>query len=156
MRKNILKGSIIVGIVMLFLSTACLPVLASDRKPDLIVESIGFVPHGDGPFPPQIAAAEIKNVGDATAFGTIYLKYTFTRKFFGTIAQIDTIPMFQGGLEPGRTVDYFLIYEYELPKFGFFQFKCTVNPGRTIEESNYSNNDLAQNYLAFFGNWKQK
>jgi O-antigen/teichoic acid export membrane protein len=48
MGKYPLKRSLIVGIIFLFLSTTCIPVLASEGKPDLIVVSMGFVPYGDG------------------------------------------------------------------------------------------------------------
>lgn len=154
---NTLKRSMIVGIVFLFLSTVCLSVLAKEGKPDLIVDSMSFSPYGDSGNA-RVAAATIKNIGDSDIKGTLYLRYIFTRMVFGfipIIAIINTVPM-SGGLKPGETAYWPLIYESELPKFGFFEFKCTVNPGKTIEESNYSNNDLAQDYFAFFGHWKQK
>jgi hypothetical protein len=74
---------------------------------------------------------------------------------FGTIAYIDTVWVSQGGLEPGKYIVFYMIYEYRLPKFGFFEFKCTANPGGAVEESNYDNNDLSQKYVAFLGQWKE-
>jgi len=154
-----LKRSIIVGIVFLFLSIVALPVLAQEGKPDLTVDSMGFTTYGDSGWQ-RISAATIKNIGDVNAEGIIYVKYTFTQMFFGVIpiriVRTDTNWVWvDGGLQPQKTTDINFAYESGLPKFGFFEFKCTVNPGRTIEESNYSNNDLSQNYIAIFGYWIQ-
>jgi len=162
MGKNTLKRSLIVGIIFLFLSTTCIPVLASEGKPsstgtgkpDLIVSFIGFVPYGDNG--PDVAAASMTNIGDVMAVGTFYLTYTVTRLISRTVVRTDTVPMsLYPGLEPGAQAGWDLIYESRLPKFGFFEFKCTVNPGKTMEESNYDNNDLAQKYVAFLGQWKE-
>ncbi len=143
-----LKGSLIVGIIFLFCSTTCLPVLASEGKPDLIIESMGFVLYDK-----RVTYATVKNVGDAEAFGTIYLKCTFTRMFFDTISYIDIVWISPVVLEPGDDVVFYLIYEYRLPKLGFFNFKCSLHPELTIEESNSDNNDLIQNYIVISGHW---
>ncbi len=143
-----LKRSLIVGIIALFLSTSCLPVLASEGKPDLIIESMGFLLY-DKP----LTYATVKNVGDAEAFGTIYLKCSFTRMFFNTFSCIDTVWTIPRVVEPGDHFVFHLIYEDELPKFGFFTFKCSLHPELTIEESNSDNNDLIQNYIAISGHW---
>jgi len=147
-----MRKKLIIGVIITVLVLSITPVvIGSEGKPDLIVSFIGFVPYGDSGR--NIAFATIKNIGDADIQGELTLKYTFIRLVFGTIARIDTVPM-SGGLKPGDFVSWTLIYESRLPKFGFFEFKCTVNPGRTIEESNYDNNDLAQKYVAILGHWK--
>ena len=147
-----MRKKLIIGVIITVLVLSSTPVvIGSEGKPDLIVSFIGFVPYGDSGR--NIAFATIKNIGDADIQGELTLKYTFIRLVFGTIARIDTVPM-SGGLKPGDFVSWTLIYESRLPKFGFFEFKCTVNPGRTIEESNYDNNDLSQKYVAFLGQWK--
>ena len=134
-------------------------VVKADGKPDLIIISMGFAPYGD-PGIEYISYATVKNIGDAPANGIIYGEYTFTRMFFGMIP-IKVVRtgtnwvVRDGGLQPQDYIFIDFIYESELPKFGFFQFKCTVNPGRTIEESNYSNNALTQKYIAVFGHWIQ-
>jgi hypothetical protein len=148
------RKGLAVGIILLFLSTTCIPVLASEGKPDLIVSFMGFVPFGEAEPGPEGFAAAITNIGDADIQGTLTLKYTFTRLVFGTITNTDTVWM-SGGLKPGEEAGWDLIYEKELPKFGFFKISCTVNPGWTIEESNYDNNDLSQKYVAFLGQWKE-
>ena len=148
-----MRKKLIIGVIITLLVLSSTPVvIGSEGKPDLIVEVIGFAPHGDSGTR-NIAFATIKNIGDADIQGELTLKYTFIRLVFGTIARIDTVPM-SGGLKPGDFVSWTLIYESRLPKFGFFEFKCTVNPGGTIEESNYDNNDLAQKYVAILGHWK--
>jgi hypothetical protein len=178
MSKNLIKKYMFVGVIIMVADLFFIPTFSASissnnlqnyttklsikntasieaGKPDLIVNSMSFSPYGDS-GKVRVAAATIKNIGDTKAIGTFYLKYTFTRTVFGIIAYIDTVPMtIYGGLESGATAYWPLIYEYRLPKFGFFEFKCTVNPGGTIEESNYDNNILAQNYFAFLGHWKQ-
>ena len=160
MNKNILKRSLIVGIIMLFLSTICLPVLASEALPDLIVEQIGFSQKKI--YDPWEAYATIRNIGNASIEGSdFHLEYVFTRKVFGIIpiiVRIDTVEITQfGGLEPGAFLAFDNIGRVrDLPKLGFFEFKCTVNPQKTMEESDYDNNDLAQNYIVVFGRWNGK
>jgi len=140
MRNSILKRGLILFFVFCFLASIGFPALANEGKPDLIVDSMGFTTYGDSGWQ-RISAATIKNIGDVNAEGIIYVKYTFTQMFLGII--------------PIRIVrtDINFAYESGLPKFGFFEFKCTVNPEKTIVEDNYSNNDLAQDYIAIFGHW---
>jgi hypothetical protein len=153
MENSCIKKGLGVIVLILFLLTTCLPIVnASEGKPDLIVLRIGFAPVGDSGRD-MAAYATIKNIGDVDIQGEFTLKYTFKRLVFGTIAYIDTSRMF-GSVAIGEEVFWGLIYEDELPKFGFFEFKCTVNPGGTIEESNYNNNFLSQKYVAFLGHWK--
>jgi hypothetical protein len=156
MENPCIKKGLGVIVLLLFLSTTCLPIVnASEGKPDLIVLNMGFAPYGDNGRD-MVACATIKNIGEVNTAGTFYLKYTFTRLIYKTITNIDTKWMWiEGGLEPGREAYWSLIYEERLPKFGFFEFKCTVNPGKTMDESNYDNNDLSQKYLAFFGQWRE-
>ena len=47
MNTNMLRKSLVIGIILLFLSTICLPVLASEGQPDLIIINMGFTPYGD-------------------------------------------------------------------------------------------------------------
>ena len=151
-----LKRSLIVCIAILFLSTTCIPVLASEEEPDLIITHIGFASTGDAPLR-DVARASIQNIGTAKAEGNIYVKYTVIRLLFGVIpliAQTGTKFVYRdGGLQPQDFTYVNCIYEEDLPKFGIFEFKCTINPGRTIEESDYDNNDLSQKFIAFFGQW---
>ena len=157
MRNSILKRGLILFFVFCFLASIGFPALANEGKPDLIVDSMGFTTYGDSGWQ-RISAATIKNIGDVNAEGIIYVKYTFTQMFLGIIpiriVRTDTNWVWvDGGLQPQKTTDINFAYESGLPKFGFFEFKCTVNPEKTIVEDNYSNNDLAQDYIAIFGHW---
>lgn len=149
--------TLIVGIVMLFLSTACLPVLASEGKPDLIIEQITIQP-GSMIFT-QECYCTIKNIGNATSSDEIEIQLIVKRKPLGifplpTPVFSDTAEHYiDGGLKPGDSIGLFLTNCDVLPIFGFFQFKCTVNPGKTIEESNYDNNDFSQNHFNLFNIW---
>jgi len=149
-----IKKGLGVTIVLLFLLTTCIPVLASEGKPDLIVSFIGFVPYGDSGRK-IVAAATIENIGDTKATGTLYLEYTFSRLIFGTITNTDTVCMF-GGLEPGEFTSFEMIYQYELPKFGFFEFKCTVNPGgEQLKKVTMITTTLHRSMLPFLANGLQ-
>ena len=143
MGKNILKRSLIVSIVMLFLSTVFLPVLANECLPDLIVDGIGRVKE------PEInvysIVVKIKNIGDETATGTFYVHYEVKRLlFFGRIAISGTRTSSINELKPGEVYQYdFGPQSHYIPFHGFFiELNCTVNPEKTIEESNYDNNYL--------------
>ena len=157
MGKNTLKISIIVGIVFLFLSTACLPVLASEGKPDLIVENITIEP-GSMIFT-EVCYCTIKNIGDAPTGDVIEVKIIVKRRPFGIFPPLFTVytgsaeHYIGGPLNPGVSTQLFLANCEELPTFGFFQFKCIVNPGLKIEESDYDNNDHSQNFFTAFGIW---
>jgi hypothetical protein len=158
MKNPHIKKGLGVIILLLFLSTTCLPIVnASEGKPDLIIELIGFAPTGDAQLE-DVAFSTIRNIGSAKAVGSIEVKYTFIRMLFGIIpikiAQTGAHSVtVGGGLQPQQFTYVEFIYEDELPKFGIFELKCTVNPGKTIEESNYDNNDLSQKYVAFLGKW---
>jgi hypothetical protein len=158
MENPCIKKGLGVIVLILFLSTTCLPIVnASEGKPDLIIEEIGFAPDGDSGRE-DVACMTIKNIGNATSQEEISYKYTFTQMLFGIIPiriiRTDTLSMYcEGGLKPQDFCSPRLIYEYELPKFGIFSFSCRVNPDLTNEESNYNNNFLSHKYVAFLGQW---
>jgi hypothetical protein len=151
MGKNILKRSLIVGIIMLFLSTACLPVLASEDLPDLIVQSVNIVPAGDSGMDFE-AIAEIKNVGDADAIGSVQIYNSFNRLFLlkTVFSKYSSVGIH---LAPNETIIVKLTGMQVLPHFGFFIFNCQVNTGKLIEESNYKNNRLDKVCMAVVGQW---
>ena len=157
MGKNTLKRSLIVGIVFLFLSTTCIPVLASEGKPDLIVENITIEP-GSMIFT-EVCYCTIKNIGDAPTGDVIEVKLIVKRKPFGIFPPLFTVytgsgeHYIGGPLNPGVSTQLTLVDCELLPTFGFFQFKCIVNPGLKIEESDYDNNDHSQNFFTAFGIW---
>lgn len=132
MGKNPLKRSLIVGIVFLFLSTACLPVLANEEKPDLIIEDIVIGP-GDTPYEQELSC-RVKNIGNASTPSDKFIDITVTVRW-KTFGLLPLIPIREftgsiGGssLAPGETIDIGFAGTDRLPMFGFYQFSCTVNP----------------------------
>ncbi|MBE3137811.1 MAG: hypothetical protein IMZ43_10550 [Thermoplasmata archaeon] len=153
MGKNTLKRSLIVGIVFLFLSTTCIPVLASEGKPDLIIEDIvtePVLPEEDKYL------CRVKNIGTETVMETIDVDVTVKRLFLG-IFPIRTVRFYHvggnygNGLYPGETIDILIAYESYLPVYGIYRYNCVVNPDHHIDESEYGNNVFSKTYNAFFG-----
>jgi hypothetical protein len=151
MGKNPLKRGLIVGIVFLFLLTTCIPVLASEELPDLIVESINIVPAGDSGMDFE-AIAEIKNVGDSDAIGSVEIYNSFNRLILlkTVFSKYSSTGIH---LAPNESTIVLLTGMQVLPHFGFFIFNCQVNTGRHIEESNYKNNRLDKVCMAIVGQW---
>jgi hypothetical protein len=146
-----LKRGLIVGIVFLFFSTVCLPVVAIEELPDLIVEKfyMEFWPDDwDGYW---WVMAKIKNIGNASTIEWVEHTYTVTRLCFGFFVLSGTRNI--GVIEPGQVRNTNLFCKNKI-YLGFIEIKDTVNPERLIEESNYDNNILSQKYFVFFGHWK--
>ncbi len=153
MGKNTLKRSIIVGIIMLFLSTACLPVLASEEKPDLIIEDIVIGP-GDSAYEQELSC-RVKNIGNTSTPSDKFIDITVTVRW-KTFGLLPLIPVrkFTGSiggssLASGDTIDIGFAGTDRLPLFWFYQFSCIVNPESTIDELNYSNNVHSETILFF-------
>ena len=143
MGKNTLKRSIIIGIIFLFLSTMGLPVLASEEKPDLIIEDLLILP-GHQPGEEEFRC-RVKNVGDASTPSDKFIDITVTLRW-KTFGLLPLIPVRKftasaaNSLAPGETNNIPFAYSDSMPIFGFYEFYCTVNPNATIDESNYQNN----------------
>ena len=144
MGKNPLKRSLIVGIIFLFLSTTCIPVLASEEKPDLIVSDI-HPKWGDGPMVLGITS-EIGNIENVTVNGTLHIHFIARRMVFGIlpipikwIEEELEVKDFHSGIGVSTT------YSPVFP--GIYKFSCTINPHKTIEEINYNNNYFEKKYL---------
>jgi hypothetical protein len=137
-----------IGIILLFLSIVCLPVLASEGKPDLSIERFDFVPVGD----PQIntyATVKVKNIGDV-GVDTYQVSYSVRRLFLLKTVTSDIYTDINE-LDPGQSTSDNLIDTRELPKFGLFRFTCKITSD--YDESNYDNNLLVENCLAIAGIW---
>jgi len=146
-----LKRSLIVGIIVLFLSTICLPVLASEELPDLIVESINIVPDGDSGMDFE-AIAEIKNVGNSDAVGSVQIYNSFNRLILlkTVFSKVSSVGIH---LAPNESTIVKLTGMQVLPHFGFFIFTCQINTDQLIEESNYNNNRIDKVCMAVVGQW---
>ena len=124
-------------------------------KADLIIEKIIIEP---GHFPGEkVFYCIIRNVGDKTIYDVdakiILQKYILgiiPYKVFETYHRSRTI---SAGLQPNQTTSLPITSDDELPKFGWYVFKCEVNPDHAIEEWNYSNNFYNGKYFVFFGRW---
>jgi len=155
MGKNILKRGFIIGVVCMFLSTICLPVLANEEKPDLIIEDIITKP--DNPIE-DIYYCRVKNVGNGTVTADEFIDVHITvKRLFLGIFPFRTVRSYQvggqgsNGLPPGGTRDILFSYESDLPVYGIYRYTCLVNPHLSIDESNYGNNVFSKTYNAFFG-----
>jgi hypothetical protein len=154
MGKNPLKRSLIVGITFLFLSTTCLPVLASEGKPDLIIEDLLIFP-GHYPFEEEFRC-QVKNIGNvSTPYDKdLDISITVRWKTFGLLPIIP-VREFIGGtggisLAPGETIKIPFATTYSMPVFGFYTFYCKVNPDYIIDESNIRNNLYTETVLFLF------
>jgi len=150
MRKHPIIGGSICAVVLLIMGSSN-TVLASEGKPDLIVESINIVPAGDSGRQFQ-AIAEIKNIGNADAIGSVDLYYAFHRLILLMTVFSDSCSD-SIHLAPNESTIVTLTGMQNLPYFGFFIFFCQVNTNRWIEESNYKNNRLDKVCMAILGQW---
>jgi hypothetical protein len=153
MGKNTLKRSLIVGIVFLFLSTACLPVLANEEKPDLIIEDLLILP-GSHPREENFICL-VKNVGNISTPSNKALDITVTVRW-KTLGILPLFPIQKftagvtGSLAPGETVNIAFATTYRMPYFGFYSFYCRVNPEYIIDESTIRNNVYSETVLFLF------
>jgi hypothetical protein len=156
MGKNTLKRSIIIGIIFLFLSTICLPVLAKEKKADLTIDGIVVAPNYWEPGPNfQDLLCSFRNIGDAPTNG-LYYKVVVKQMRFGFIPfRIITTKFYNVGipLAPGETYSEFLPsgapYGDGMPFFGFIRFEVTVNPDHSTPEWNYENNYYNETFWEF-------
>ena len=149
-----------VGIILLFLSTTCIPVLASDGKPDLIIEGLGTRPTNTPPH--NWVYCVVKNIGSGTAYDFIDVKVEIKRVLFGVFLINKTLRSYfangwsSGGLPPNNATGIEFAMDYELPSWGFFRIYriyCWVNPDKRIEETDYNNNFYTEDVFVLFGDW---
>lgn len=142
--KDMKKEILMIGIIILFLSTTCLPVLASEALPDLIIEDMVIGPTHN-PFDEGFNC-QVKNIGDVSTSPDkdLDISVSVRWKIFGLFPLIK-IRQFDAGpiglsLAPGETDLLPFATTSSMPLFGYYAFYCTVNPHLIIEESNYQNN----------------
>ncbi|MBE3141332.1 MAG: hypothetical protein IMZ53_12230 [Thermoplasmata archaeon] len=162
MGKNILKRGFIIGVVCMFLSTTCLPIVnASDGKPDLIIEGLGTIQADD--FIHNKVYCVVKNIGSENANNFIDVKVHIKRVIFGVFLINKTLDSFfanrwdSGGLPPNSTTGVNFTKDYQLPQgwFRIYRIYCQVNPDKRIEETDYNNNFYTQDVLVFFSDWEK-
>jgi hypothetical protein len=155
-----IKKGLGVIVVLLFLSTICLPIVnAGEGKPDLLIDGLGTTPANT--FPLNWVYCVVKNIGSGTAYGDIEVKVEIKRVIFGMFLINKTLNSFftsgwsSSGLSPNNTTSSKFTMDYRLPSWGFFRLYCWVNPDKRIEETDYNNNFYTQDVLVFFGDWKK-
>ncbi|HVQ00640.1 MAG TPA: CARDB domain-containing protein [Candidatus Thermoplasmatota archaeon] len=154
MGKNILKRSLIVGIVLLIFSMVCFPVLAQEGKPDLIATNIFQSTYYDDFRIYHSVTVEVQNIGNATANGSkLQFHVAIQRLLLGIFPLksifIEKSSPIQFDMPPGFQFDFPIDYTptlFGIP-FGFYKLNCTVNPNKTIEESNYTNNFIEKRFF---------
>ena len=161
MKKNPLIGKgLAVGIILLFLSTTCLPIVnASEGKPDFVIEDIFLWPSA---YPYEYHfECSVRNIGNASNYWNdfeVYVKIKWL--LFGKIPLLTinshTDGAYVGGqIEPNETIKFWFIACEALPKFGTYRFSLTVNPNLKIEESDYDNNKYSEDWKVFLWDWKE-
>jgi len=150
---------LVVSIILLFLLTTCLPVLASEGKPDLIIEDIFRWPNN---FPDEYHfECSVRNIGNYPIYKAefeIYVKIYWM--LFGRIPLIPikshTTSVYVEGYLFGELKYNFIIAQCDrLPIFGTYRFYLTVNPNLKIDESDYDNNKYSEDWNVFLWNWKE-
>jgi hypothetical protein len=156
-----IKKGLGVTVVLLFLSTTCLPIVnASEEKPDLIIEDIFLWPSS---FPNEYHFEySVKNIGD-TATPYYWSAVEISVKIYWLA--LGTIPLLRitsythtdylDTIRPGETINLSFASCDRLPKFGSYRFSLKVNPNLKIEESDYDNNKYSEDWKVFLGQWKE-
>jgi hypothetical protein len=161
MREIMLSKGLVVAVIILFLGVGIQPAIADivkepdfpnlnsnnlheidNVKPDLIVTNIIFRPTNLPPWPWASIYVRIRNIGNGKVnenedikISIIVMKWKYFR--YLTYKTYDFV--IEGGLDTGKRKEYLIDYDrYYSP--GLYWFNCTVNPDKTIEESNYLNN----------------
>jgi len=172
MMKTSLKKELVFVIIVLFISMGFIPItngitqqkqeLADNQvknlilsniegKPDLVVTDI----YPQTTCTPMVSgmAIWVVNIGDATATGSVHIHFVVKRLLFG----IFPIPIYRdeesrdvSELTPGSRI---IMHGPATDKIGFYQFCCTINPHKSIEESNYNNNYYSVKFLVLDPEW---
>ena len=154
-----LKRSLIVGIIFLFLSTVCLPVLASEELPDLVINDIFLWP-SDTPHEYHFECSIINQGNPTNEWNDIEINVKIKWMFLGkipllTIASNTGSNHLQGIIGTGERINLSFASCDRLPKFGSYRFILEVNPNETVDESNYDNNKYSEDWKVFLRDWKE-
>ena len=149
-----------VGIILLFLLTTCLPIVnAIEEKPDFIIDDIFLWPSNT---PDEYNfECSVKNIGNSTnEWNNLEINVKIKWMFLGSIpllsiASYTESHFIQGVIKSGETINLSFASCDRLPIFGSYRFYLTVNPNKTIDESDYDNNKCSEAWKVFFGQWKE-
>ena len=125
-------------------------------KPDLIITNLWFEYNGFYPFPPctHYIGVTVKNIGDEKVEEDENISITIIVKKWLFIKVENYKIKIKGGLEPGKRKKspYSAICDSDYFP-GFYKFECYVNPDKTIDESDYLNNDFKEHTLYLHAFW---
>ena len=148
-----------IGIILLFLATTCIPVLASEGKPDFVIDDIFLWPSN---FPYEYHFEySLTNIGDSPIYSfelEVFIKIQWLllgRIPLLSIASYTESHYILGVIKSGGMINLSFASCDILPKFGSYRFSLTVNPHETIDESDYDNNKYSEDWKVFLWNWKE-
>jgi len=155
---HMIRKCLAIGIILLFLATTCIPVLASEGKPDFIIDDIFLWP-SDIPNKYHFEY-RLKNIGDAPIYNfrhtaTIQIRWMIFGKIPLITVYSNNIDGGIGALLPGDSINIGFVSCDTLPKFGSYRFSLTVNPNKIIDESDYDNNKYSEDWKVFLWDWKE-
>jgi hypothetical protein len=123
-------------------------------KPDLIITNIFFREINIPPGPGMSINIRIRNIGDEKVDENEDIKISILVNKWNYITYKTIDIAIEGGLKPGKWKEECIDLDWNyLP--GFHRFICTVNINKTIEESNYLNNEYSERayHSLFFDFW---
>ena len=159
MKKKILIGSII-AVALLLQSTVAISDLTSQNSelPDLVPKQFDIYPH-ENAEPDAYMEVLIENKGDVHAYGEYTINFSIVKMILWyfpirTIYENNYIAPNPEGIPPGEYERFHLAMCSRVPAiFGFYRLNIEINSGKTIEESNYENNNGSANYFYLFGHY---
>jgi hypothetical protein len=167
----LLYKTLIVGVIILFISVCIPPAFANDitigtitneenndNLPDLIIEDFYLYSRIPEWGYYQLWAT-IKNIGNAPTLGEFQFKVKIYRLIFRKIPfpvrQWDDIYRFNNDtIMPDESQSFCLGAGDQIPRLpGFYRIVVTINMDKNIEESNYYNNDRIEQKFRDFVYW---
>jgi len=140
----VVKKSLAVFVICLLMLISIPPVASSEGEPDLDIKNIIIeIDYGHHPWPYISFYCRVKNIGNSPVEDTIVVTVRAYRCLF--LLPIYYVDTFEGKsklgciLDPGETIDIYFAND-GFPRDGLYWFFAEVNPGKTIDESNYFNN----------------
>lgn len=160
--KNNFKKGLIVGIIVIFIGVGVYPAYIVETKsytmsfsenilyvgegsPDLVVDKITIKYNSNTEM--NNYNTRIKNIGDTRVPGGRFFNLKTEIYKIGFDMSTEYYDTFTGGiitnlpLDPGESFTIPInCFDFDFPRFGFFQFNCIINEEKIIEESDYNNN----------------
>ncbi len=119
----LMRKGMAVGIILLFLSIVCLPVLANEGKPDLVPTNIYVYIYNEFSPPRYSLIVDVENHGNTSVNGSIQFRITAQRLLFGILPL--RVRTFEGSYTPD--FDFFpgslcLLSDYIIIRYFYLVF----------------------------------